>query len=169
VPHAIAKMGVRWKRRVRLPSDEATFASRDNQQTAVRQPVHAKGKWERGAHHNLGSPVLRKGQDLLCTPVANPKTAVAPARRFTHRKPRKKRRDVRPKRFVGGHLMCSAAFFDPKSTASLSPRQDPQTRLSVETMATLLIIPQLCFHVSNNRKGNIGHQLEHTKWSRMPA
>jgi hypothetical protein len=65
-------------------TQEQTLASRDDEETSVRQPVDAKREAERDTENHLPVTFKIAGNDLPGPPVRKPKTTVMPTRRFSH-------------------------------------------------------------------------------------
>src|SRR5262249_10550416 len=63
-------------------TQEQPLASRDDEETSVRQPVDAKRETERDAENDLPVAFEIGGYDLLGAPVRKPKATVMPTRRF---------------------------------------------------------------------------------------
>ena len=75
------------QRAVRLPAQEKTLAPRDDEQTAIGQPIDAEWKTKRGPDYDLAVAIEIHGDDFLGSPVREPKTVLTPTWRFAHREP----------------------------------------------------------------------------------
>src|SRR5215471_12748462 len=68
-----------------LPSHEQPFAPRNDDQTAVAQPIETEWKRKRHSNGDFTHTIDVDGDDFLSAPVRKPQTALMPAWRLAHR------------------------------------------------------------------------------------
>jgi len=66
------------QRSVAFPTQEKPFAPRNDEQTAIGQPINAEWQTKRGPDNNLAVAVEIDCDDLLGSPVREPKTVLVP-------------------------------------------------------------------------------------------
>src|SRR5262245_4207485 len=76
---------MRHERSVIFPTHDECLTPRNDQQTAVRQPIDTKGKTKWRPNDHLAVAIKANRNDLLSAPVRKPQSVFMPPWRLTHR------------------------------------------------------------------------------------